>query len=114
MTQQVQIAVPDDLDDQGIKDYLAEHWEKFADAFDQGSKRRDSRANFEGLEINEVELEDDQVVIEYEVYYSAHFGCSDMDYYDADPRTLIGHRNGLIFSFDVHITPPERIPSDDI
>jgi len=68
----------------------------------------DDRAQIDEIEIETFALFDDVVHIEYEIRYSAYYGCKDMDYANEDQRVVSGQRTGRSFEFEVFVPSPMR------
>jgi len=105
------IEVPDHLEKDEISDYFRDNIDELRPALDL--ELEDDRAQINEIEIENFELFDDVVHIEYVIQYSAYYGCKDMDYADEDQRLVSGRRNGRSFEFEVFVPPPSRSTIDE-
>jgi hypothetical protein len=95
-------------DEEALKDYIVDNYEKFADALDYTANDHDDRAVVDEVRITHVDLGEDFVGISYEVDYSAYHGCRDMNYADTHERFVRGRREKREFVFKKFMHPPRR------
>ena len=109
MTKKIRIELPDEYDDGEIEEYFFAATEELQSAFDAYSFIPDSdRVQIDEISITEVCISENSINIQYEVDYSAHYGCSNIDFVKTKTCSLTGTRNGNLFLFDEKEPPPKR------
>lgn len=68
----------------------------------------DDRAIIYNVVITEIQLSDGDIDIEYDVEFSAYYGCRDQNYADSDSRTINGDRTQAELIFKKFFAPPKR------
>lgn len=106
MTKTFIIEVPGYLEEDEIEGYFRDNIDDLRPAMDL--ELEDDRAQVDEIGIENFEMSDDSVHIEYEIQYSAYYGCKDINYADVDQRVVSGRRNGRSFEFNVFVPPPRR------
>ncbi|WP_148211133.1 hypothetical protein [Methylovorus glucosotrophus] len=77
-------------------------------ALDLSVEDLDDRACFFEAEIVYVQEDETSVFIQYDVTYTAYYGCRDQDNSGVDERGVTGVRQGNAWIFSVHVPPPPR------
>ena len=108
MDEFVIVELPDYFSDDEIKDYLVSNITDLYEAMDLEVDDSDDRAQLNEVTVTQITLRPDSIDIEFDVEYSAYYGCKDMDYSDEDSRSIAGYRKGNTFTFDKFIAPPKR------
>ncbi|AKH38233.1 hypothetical protein BCL69_10555 [Nitrosomonas communis] len=111
ITKQLKIDIPHELDEDEIEGYFHDNVEDLYSALDL--ELPDDRAQVDDVQITEFELTDDSVHIEYNVEFSAYYGCDDANYADSDQRSVSGRRDGSTLIFDIFVPPPRRDTVDE-
>jgi hypothetical protein len=106
MSDLIRFEIPGEVRAEDYPDYLREHFEEYSAALDDSADPHDDRAQVDEVRVTNVELTEDTVYISYEVDYSAHYGCRDMNYSETAERELVGDRTGRVFTF-ARFTQPE-------
>jgi len=88
------------LDEDNISD--------FCEALDYDVTQFDDRAHLDELSISSVEVDGDTVTVQYDVAWSAYYGCSDMNQQDFDDREVFGEKDGDHWVFEVYKAPAKR------
>lgn len=106
MTDKISILLPEDISNSRIQDFLSEHIESLWGAFDL--ELPDDRAELDDVTLDEVEVFEDAILIDYRVEYSVYYGCKDMNYAGDDVRLVEGKRKGATLEFDQFVPPEPR------
>ncbi len=113
MTNVVRIEIPED-EDIDLVSYFQDLIESdLSSAIDFGVREFDERAQLDSIECTDVLVNGDEVLLTYQVEFSAYYGCSDMDYCDTDERTVRGRKDGNEWVFPVYVAPPSRTTDEE-
>jgi hypothetical protein len=121
MTKRIVIKHPEDWTDQMIHDHYSElrieddlgSCDEIEEAMDLDVSDMNQRAEFVHAKITNVDLNHDSIAIDYDVEWSAHYGCSDFNSSGIDSRSISGSRKGNTFTFDVYDSLPDRTTLDE-
>ncbi|MDP1788005.1 MAG: hypothetical protein Q8M91_18815 [Polaromonas sp.] len=88
--------------------YFKDRIEDLKPALDLSVEHLDDRACFFGVEIIDIQEDENSVFIQYDVTYTAYYGCRDQDHSGEDDRDVTGFRVGNYWEFPVYVPPPRR------
>ena len=80
----------------------------FSDALDHDVSHIDQRAQVYAVQVTNVDINDSQIAVTYELKYSIYNGCKDMDVQDAEELHVFGDLTDEGWAFDEHVPPPKR------
>lgn len=110
----IRVRLPFEYDGESLKDLLNEHIEDMYPALDLDVTVRDMRANFLEAEVTWVDIDGNEVDVQYEVTYDAYYGCKDIDSGGTYEEALTGTiANGYV-SFDRFISPEPLAPNEEL
>lgn len=100
--------------DAEIRSWLLANKEKWADALDRDTSYINARASHMGDEIDEIEVVDGDIKVDYSVRYYIYNGCANMDEDDEDERVIGGKFSDGKISFETPPPPAPRYPNEEL
>ena len=113
METKLTIELPDNLNEEELKDYIRANIEDLYPAMDLEVTDFDDRSVLDDVTIIEINLGSESICVEFEVEYSAYHGCKDQNYSDSDLREIEGDRIGNILIFEKFTPRPEHTTYDE-
>ncbi|PWK38679.1 hypothetical protein [Cupriavidus plantarum] len=116
----VEIPIPDPEDEPDLRSYINQFitdeigslYGELVPALDLDVG--DERATIDDIEVDDVEVHGDKIIVYYTIQYSAHYGCSDIDYAEDDQRKITGVRDGENWVFDWYVSPERLAPNEEL
>jgi hypothetical protein len=110
MSTHISIECPDREDDEELDlvEFFKNKIAKLKPALDLSVEDLDERACFFAVKIVDVQEDDSGVFIQYDVTYTAYYGCRDQDRSGVDERNITGDLQGNAWVFPVYVPPPRR------
>jgi hypothetical protein len=101
--------------DAELASWLKQNKKKYFDAMNLDASQFDMRATVDAVTILGIEVDDQEVAINYEFDYSVYNGCKDMDYAGtAEERVVVGRRIGNSISFKRFFPVERRTTLDEL
>ncbi len=99
MTQVITLQLPEPLQGAALLAWLNEHVQLLYPAMDLEVTEYDELAQVDQVVIVSCHMAANALTIQYEVFLSAFYGCSDIHYKHQVIRTLRGEQTGLLMRF---------------
>lgn len=115
MSQSIRLQLPsagDDQAEQANQAYIASQLEILRVAMDLDVSDYDELAQLDEIIITAVTLNQQGVKIDYQLRFSAFYGCQDIDYHGHCQRVLRGRREGNGLLFMPYIAPDSADGAD--
>ncbi|WP_348946433.1 hypothetical protein ABHF33_07805 [Chitinibacter sp. FCG-7] len=115
MNQSIRLQLPSSGDDQAEQvnqTYIASQLEILRAAMDLDVSDYDELAQLDEIIITAITLDQQAVKIDYQLRFSAFYGCQDIDYHGSCQRVLRGRREGNCLLFTPYTAPDSADGAD--
>lgn len=77
-------------EDEDVKEWLQDNPDRWREAVDEDVWQLDPRATYLEHEIEQIDVADGEILVQYTVEYDLYYGCRDINASGTDSREIVG------------------------
>lgn len=102
------------MEDEDVKAWLEDNYDLWSAAIDRTVHHIDPRAEYLDYSIEQIDVENGQISIQYAVEYDLYYGCKDVDGAGEDCREIDGEVADGTVVFSTFVQPEPLAPDEEL